>query len=112
MYPIIWTDDVELTEEGQRKFILQKNSQSIQTTNTFNFNSSGDYRGATFGNNNTVTNNWNNSLDELKEYIDALPPEEQQVGKELINIVETKDFKPNVLERFSDFLENILKLLL
>ena len=24
MYPIIWTDDVELTEEGQRKFILQK----------------------------------------------------------------------------------------
>ncbi|MFB5400553.1 hypothetical protein [Enterococcus faecalis] len=106
MYPIIWTDDVELTEEGAEKIHpSKKNSQSIQTTNTFNFNSSGDYRGATFGNNNTVTNNWNNSLDELKEYIDALPPEEQQVGKELINIVETKDFKPNVLERFSDFLE-------
>ena len=73
MYPIIWTDDVELTEEGAEKIHpSEKNSQSIQTTNTFNFNSSGDYRGATFGNNNTVTNNWNNSLDELKEYIDAL----------------------------------------
>lgn len=28
-----------------------------------------------------------------------------KLAKELINIVETKDFKPNVLERFSDFLE-------
>ncbi|EMF0609512.1 TPA: hypothetical protein QFP65_001992 [Enterococcus faecium] len=104
MTPIIWTDDVELTEPGAEKIHpSEKNSQSIQTTNTFN--SSGDYRGATFGNNNTVTNNWNTSLDELKEYIDALPPEDQRVGRELIEIVETKDFKPNVLERFSEFLE-------
>lgn len=106
MTPIIWTDNVELTEAGAEKIHpSEKNNQSIQTTNTFNFNSSGDYRGAAFGNNNTVTNSWNTSLEELKEYIDALPPEDQRVGKELIEIVETKDFKPNVLERFSEFLE-------
>lgn len=105
-YPIIETEKIELTELGAEKINPTKPvEKTSQTTNNFNFNSAADYRGSTFGSENTINNEWVSSLEELREYIETLSPEDQKTGEEIIEIVEKRDFPPNILNRFYKFLE-------
>jgi hypothetical protein len=82
--------------------------QAISST-TYNFNN-GDFRGSGFGNNLTINNNWNASIEELKDYIASLSPEEQKTGNEIVEIIESKDIKPGVLSKFANFIEKHPKL--
>lgn len=62
-------------------------------------------RGSAFGNDNVVTNNWSNSIKDLKDFIATLPMEDQKTGSEIVEIIEKKEIKPGVFNKFTDFLE-------
>ena len=100
--PVIWYDDAYLTEEGKNYLYPEK--KSTIEKNTFNFHN-GDFRGSGFGSDITIENNWSYSLDELKNYVSTLSESDQEIGNELIEVVEKQDFKKGTLSRFSGFLE-------
>ncbi|EAH2637972.1 hypothetical protein JZB01_002766 [Listeria monocytogenes] len=100
--PIVWDDDVRITTKGAN--FIHPTEKLMHAANNFHFHN-GDFRGSGFGSDIIVTNNWSDSVDDLKKYISTLPKEDFETGNELIEIVETQDFKKGSLSRFTGFLE-------
>lgn len=106
---VVWHDKVKLTDKGAELIKPSPKKEEVLSSTTFNFNN-GDFRGSGFGNNLTINNNWNAAIEELKDYIAGLSPEEQKTGNEIIEIIESKDIKPGKLSRFAGFIEKHPKL--
>ncbi|HFK1098382.1 TPA: hypothetical protein ACGX1C_003105, partial [Listeria monocytogenes] len=66
----------------------------------------GDQRGAGFGINATINNNFDNSLEELGAFISRLSENEQKEANEILDAIKNGDIKPGMLSRFSTFLES------
>ncbi|EQC0600444.1 hypothetical protein D5016_002905, partial [Listeria monocytogenes] len=66
----------------------------------------GDQRGAGFGINATINNNFDNSLEELGALISRLSENEQKEANEILDAIKNGDIKPGMLSRFSTFLES------
>ena len=101
-YHVVWEDDARLTQKGVD--FIHPNRTGTQSTNNFHFHN-GDFRGAGFGSDITITNNWSNSLDDLKDYVSTLSNEELDTGNELVNIVEKGELKEGIFSRFVTFFE-------
>lgn len=95
--------EITITEKGAEFVHPIKGTEGISGIQ-FNIQN-GDFRGASLGTGNTVNNNWTSSLEQLKEYINGLGTEEQEIGNELIATIETNEVKPGLLSKFVDFLE-------
>lgn len=95
--------DIRITEKGA-EFIQPTKETEEMIEMQFNIQN-GDFRGASLGSGNTVNNNWSSSIEQLKEYIDGLGAEDQKIGNELINTIETNEIKPGLLSKFVNFLE-------
>ncbi|WP_251868026.1 hypothetical protein [Enterococcus malodoratus] len=106
---VVWHDKVKLTDKGAELIKPSPKKEEAISSTTYNFNN-GDFRGSGFGNNLTINNNWNASIEELKDYIASLSPEEQKTGNEIVEIIESKDIKPGVLSKFANFIEKHPKL--
>lgn len=98
----VWHDNVRLSDKGAQ--LVNPTEEKEITSTTFNFHG-GDFRGAGFGSNITINNKWDESLDELKNYINDLDQEEKIIGNEMVKIIESKDIKPGIFSRFAGFLE-------
>ena len=102
-YPVVWEDDARLTQKGVG-FIRPNKDENLSTSNFHFYN--GDFRGSGFGSDITITNNWANSLNDLKDYISTLPKEELDTGNELVEIIEKGELKGGIFSRFITFFEN------
>lgn len=107
---ITWASDRPLLEEGlvylteKGENYLNPTEKPTQGNTTYNIQG-GNFSGASLGSNNIVTNNWNNSIADLKEYVSELPKEEEKIGNELIEIVEAGNLEKGISSKFSSFLE-------
>lgn len=100
--PVFWYDKARLTDKGAK--FINPPKEKVASTTVFNIQN-GDMRGSTFGNNNVVTNNWSSSIKDLKDFITTLSTEDQKTGNEIVEIIEKKEIKPGVFNKFTDFLE-------
>lgn len=100
--PVFWCDKARLTNEGAN--FINPSKKKVANTTVYNIQG-GDMRGSAFGNDNVVTNNWSNSIKDLKDFIATLPMEDQKTGSEIVEIIEKKEIKPGVFNKFTDFLE-------
>lgn len=78
----------------------ESNPQFVQH-NTFN----APVSGSSFGTNNPIVNNFNNSLDNLENFIASLPKEEQKIANEILETIKSQDVKPGMFKKFSSFFE-------
>lgn len=101
---IPWDDSDSITYKGAEFIDPQLTIKETTSNNSFTFNN-GDFRGAGFGSEFTINNEWNEGLEELKNYVKNLPPEDKEVGEEIIDIVEKEELKPSILNRFASFIE-------
>ncbi|MDT2557053.1 hypothetical protein P7D63_20425 [Enterococcus raffinosus] len=97
---IVHDKEARLTTKGN-SFLDSKTQTNPGTTN-ITFNAPAEFHGSALGSGNTITNSFNSSLSELKEFIAGeLSGEDQATANEIVEIIETKEIKPGIFTRFA-----------
>ncbi|WP_461198652.1 hypothetical protein [Enterococcus sp. N249-2] len=109
--PFFIKHEMRVTKKGfeiMENDFEQSNSEPRGTV--FNFNG-GDFSGAQIGTNNIQNNNYENTLNEIEQYISKLSKNEKAEAVEIVEIVKSSEKeKSGTLSKFTSFLETHPKL--
>lgn len=102
MSKVAYTDRARITEKGAALVEGKNNEEKINSIQNINFN--GTVESAVIGNENTVNNTFNKSIEDFKSFVSELPPEEQATGKEILELTAEGKIDDGVINKFESFL--------